>query len=255
MDLPVRLLFAQAIVTRVEPAGNGAYTHWGVEAFVELKNIAYQKDVRFRWWGYNMDPQDTQAVYLRSSNCNQEIWHIVSPTRRVWSHAGSSEPIRFAINYQVSGESYWDNNRGQDYSVQLYASPSSRFSLGALKVLLLDASTGGSSFKGSIVVKHLGNVKRIQVIYTTDGWTHFQAIEASYCWGEQQQEDWEFSAPPGSLGDAVFDEIRFAIKYEVNDITYWDNNAGLDYSVSTAGSISVSRLTLEDIVNRLAVNE
>jgi len=114
MHVPVKLLFARRIVLSTERLQNGATLYWAVEAFIEVENIAYEKRVVVRW--RNVKCVDTEATYLRSSGGNTEIWRAVSPTHSCWSNEGpKTESIKFAIRYDVPGETFWDNNGGSDY--------------------------------------------------------------------------------------------------------------------------------------------
>lgn len=244
MESPVRLLFANSIETgRGVPAGSNVTIYWAVEAYIEVENLAYQKQV-----GARFGSQDTEATYVGPSWRNREIWRVVSPSGTSWR--GSSDSIRFAIYYRIGGETYWDNNGGRDYSVTFAGKPHESYALGALRLLVVRVSIGDKRFSGDIIVKNLGYRKHVEVIYTTDGWVHTKTTPARYRWSTRDQEYWEFSAPPQDLDDAER-EIRFAVKYEVNGSTYWDNNAGRDYAVKDYANFNLP-MSLADVLKQLA---
>jgi hypothetical protein len=233
MHLPVKLLFARRTVLSAERLPNGMTLFWAVEAFIEVENIAYEKRVVVRW--LNVECVDTEATYVRSSGGNTEIWRAVSPTHSCWSTEGpGTESIKFAIRYDVAGETYWDNNGGWDYSCAFWNRDS--LVLGPnllLKSAVVVEGTGGEYLQGEIFIRNLDYAKRVDVIYTTDRWVHVQKAAASFREGANAQlghpnEVWIFSAPLGRQKDFSV-EVRFALRYEVDGKVYWDDNVGLDY--------------------------
>jgi Carbohydrate/starch-binding module (family 21) len=234
MHVPVKLLFARRIVLSTERLHNGLTVFWAVEAFIEVENIAYEKRVVVRL--RNGECVDTEATYLRSSGGNTEIWRAVSPTHSCWSNEGpKTESIKFAIRYDVAGETFWDNNGGCDYYCACWNNDSSVV-LGPnvlLKSAAVAEGAGGEYLQGQIFIKNLGYAKRVDVIYTTDRWVHAQKAPASFREEADAQlghpnEVWEFSAPLGRQKDFSV-EVRFALRYEMDGKVSWDDNVGLDY--------------------------
>ncbi|MBT2290113.1 hypothetical protein J7E73_13350 [Paenibacillus albidus] len=93
---------------------------------------------------------------------------------------------------------------------------------------------GYVGFSGNIDVANLGPVKNVTVHYTTDN-TKWYDTSASYVGSaDVNREKWHFGI---SRTDSSIDHlelknlsfIKFAIKYEVNNQTYWDNNGGANY--------------------------
>lgn len=93
---------------------------------------------------------------------------------------------------------------------------------------------GYVGFSGNIEVANLGPQKNVTVHYTTDN-INWYDTSASYVGPtDVSHEKWHFSiSTNGSttehseLKDLPF--IKFAIKYEVNNQTYWDNNGSANY--------------------------
>ncbi|MNB75965.1 putative phosphatase regulatory subunit [compost metagenome] len=93
---------------------------------------------------------------------------------------------------------------------------------------------GYVGFSGNIDVANLGTVKNVTVHYTTDN-TNWYDTSASYVGPtDGTHEKWNFSI---FTNDSTTDHselknlsfVKFAIKYEVNNQTYWDNNGGVNY--------------------------
>ncbi|MBY9078822.1 hypothetical protein KIH86_27895 [Paenibacillus sp. HN-1] len=93
---------------------------------------------------------------------------------------------------------------------------------------------GYVGFSGNIDVANLGAVKNVTVHYTTDN-TNWYDTSASYVGPtDGSHEKWYFgistngsTTDHSELKDLSF--VKFAIKYEVNNQTYWDNNGGVNY--------------------------
>jgi hypothetical protein len=62
----VKLVLARRIVLGTKPLRNGATVYWGVEAFIEVANIAYERRVVVRW--RNGECSDTEATCVRPAN-------------------------------------------------------------------------------------------------------------------------------------------------------------------------------------------
>ncbi|TAA41814.1 carbohydrate-binding protein [Corallincola spongiicola] len=80
-------------------------------------------------------------------------------------------------------------------------------------------------FKGDILVENLAYDKKVTVVASING-EEWQEYEADYAESlDNGLELWRFSEmSPYSLS-----EYQFAIKYEVNGETFWDNNNHSDY--------------------------
>ncbi|MCX7923983.1 MAG: CBM21 domain-containing protein [Clostridia bacterium] len=85
--------------------------------------------------------------------------------------------------------------------------------------------------KGHISIQNLGTNKKVTVScnYGT-GWT---TVPATYVrTASDGYEAWYFETPKS----ASYATCSFAIKYEVNGATYWDNNGGSNYNLSNANN-------------------
>lgn len=85
-------------------------TNKDINGTIQLKNIAYEKDVRIRyttdnWATYN----EVSAQYLFSVDDRIEEWKFELPP--------TEDTVEFAISYTVNGTTYWDNNFGENYTV------------------------------------------------------------------------------------------------------------------------------------------
>ncbi|XP_046560704.1 glycogen-binding subunit 76A-like [Haliotis rubra] len=101
----------------------------------------------------------------------------------------------------------------------------------AQKVYLENAVMEGVTITGVIRVANIAFDKTVQVRYSTDRWTTFHDIAASYvlnsCDGPTDRFSFSIVAP------AVFDvgfRLEFAIAYSTSCTVFWDNNGGMNYA-------------------------
>ena len=98
---------------------------------VLVRNLAYHKQVVIRYTTDNWNTYtDVNAWYSQTSNFNPygdsnysaEFWNFEGETLTFTkAHSGQSlagampNDIQFAIRYTVNGQTFWDNNNGQNY--------------------------------------------------------------------------------------------------------------------------------------------
>lgn len=91
---------------------------------------------------------------------------------------------------------------------------------------------------GYVEVENIAYDKKVTIHYSFDGveWADCEAEYYKPTWGNY--EAWKFETPtklPSYRGSIT---VQFAIKYEVNGQTYWDNNNGKNYSIHAGYSDS-----------------
>jgi|GEM_PF-1581378 len=106
----------------------------GVWVDATVQNIAYSKEVSILWTDDDWTTSQTaNLTYDYSLPNNYEVWGVdFSPMGRLDSYyiggwhnyvtnhtrsGGTSVTIKYAISYKVNGNTYWDNNNGQNYSL------------------------------------------------------------------------------------------------------------------------------------------
>jgi len=138
----------------------------------------------------------------------------------------------FVVGYTVNGQTYWDNNGGQNYRLAKNAGPL----LG--RDVMVSAVYLYSAGNGAVDVRNVGYSKVVEVVYTTNNWKTVMVAQASYggsriyygysSFDNPNQygvERWYFFLP-----SFAGKEVKYAISYKVNGQTYWDNNEGLNYT-------------------------
>lgn len=102
----------------------------------------------------------------------------------------------------------------------------------ASKVSLENCLVTDLSITGIVRVANIGFHKVVRVRYTINNWVTFYDIMASYvqnsCDGPTDRFSFTIVAP-AEIGTGG--KLEFAISFTVNDVMYWDNNDGRNYSV------------------------
>lgn len=174
---------------------------------------------------------------------NLEIW--------VGGGLANGQPIQFAVEYEALGNIYWDNNAGYNYSLDynfdvITGAPATAV-IGP-NVLECGVVPGSDNLLGSqsgsidshgnlnvgVLVKNIAFEKQVAIVYTTDNWLTFQNAFGNYMFPsfppsstphQLNAEFWKILAPVG-----VGATGQYAVFYNVEGTTYWDNNFGLNYS-------------------------
>lgn len=186
--------------------------------YVAVKNLAYQKNVTIHYtYGTNGNWADSPATYVKAdpNDPEYEIWQF--EFQMPGSAMVDSIPLTFAIQYQVNGQTYWDNNNGNNYSVSV-TNPI------VLGKSVLKTTSIFPSYKQSIYLTNLAYEKDVKVRWTTDNGASYQEANATYdSTLPNGVEKWDI---PSSIPDGA----KFVVSYTANGITYNDNNFGNGYT-------------------------
>lgn len=207
------------------PTGTGSFSYF-TNFSVAVQNIAFTKVVRV--WGHTSS--GTWAFfpcsYVRSVPGDNEIWH---------AHVTGTEIDQFALEYQVAGNIYWDNNSGYDYRLDTSAAHTDGIGTAVINpnVLVVAVDVLAGTLNVLILVKNIQFAKTVGIVYTTDNWGTFHTALASYQRNypppkqphQVDAELWEVNVPLGAGANG-----GFAAFYAVDGATYWDNNFTLNYS-------------------------
>lgn len=238
---PVRLLYA---IGHSRCRGQCLPPYGVARGFVEVKNLAYQKNV-FMHYGLRHPAgawRDVPATYVGPTRPGYEVWRFETP-----EHAYSprlSADFDFALRYEVAGSTFWDNNHRANYRVSTGARTlGPKLALGASPVALSEAQTfevdGKMRFTGQVVVRDLAYHKQVRVVFTTDDWASVHETYASYArpvsaglGPAQNTEVWAFDTVLPNVAD-----LEFAVQYRVEGRSHWDNNFRRNYRMSVPGKL------------------
>lgn len=224
-DQPVQLISANLYIYK--------YGYVGFSGNIEVSNLSPEKNVTIHYTPGDGRWYDTDASYEGPTDSTHEQWKfLVSTNSMNNTHPEliNAQTIQFAIKYEVNGQTYWDNNNGQNYSVSRYTDSSTI--LGKPNVLRAYDSLYLNNFEGSVYVKNLNYSKEVKIVYTTDNWNTTREGHASYSIpanSDDSVENWHYSF---NNIDSSVSQIKYAIAYTVNGQIYWDNNYGKNYTVN-----------------------
>lgn len=201
---------------------------------VEVKNLAYEKQVAIAYTTGDGQWAEVAAGYVAPADNGYESWFFAK-------ELPMGATARFAVRYTVSGQTYWDNNGGGDYHL---GGTAPTFVLGSAALKLdtasYQSSRGGFFVTGYVVLKNLGTVKDVKVVSTQNDWATVQEKAATYREPQANsngaEERWLFSIPV-SAPTTTLPTVRFALRYTVDGVTYWDNNFARNYSLNYPNSI------------------
>ena len=159
---------------------------------------------------------DTDATYVTRLDANTEIWKA-----DIASYDEVS--VEYAIKYIGDGNTYWDNNGGNNYKFKNI--------LGTANVKAGRYRTTSSGIYMNANVKNLAPTKKVIIRYTLDNWNTYHDAELEYVAATPgtNSETWSIDLEIDGFNSNSF---QYCVKYEVNGQTYWDNNFGANYDSS-----------------------
>lgn len=199
---------------------------------IEVENLGYSKNVTVHYSTDNVTWYDTSAQYAGPTDSTHEKWNFdISTSALTTDHPELKDltSIRFAIKYEVNGNTYWDNNGGSNYYNERSNHSLSSVILGKPNVLRAYDDLNSGAFSGAVYVKNINPTKTVKIIYTTDNWATTNEGYATYSSSANNFDTvdiftFSFSVPGAS-------EVKYAISYTTAGSTYWDNNYGSNYTV------------------------
>lgn len=162
---------------------------------------------------------DTEATFFTKLDNNTEIWKAEITSN--YEHL-----VEYAIKYVADGQTYWDNNNGNNYKYKDILGTVNVKAGRLYKIYSNDYSL-------CVTVKNLAPDKSVKIRYTLDNWATYQEEDLHYLSpiSETDSETWTIDL---KLDTSKLDSFQFCINYTVNGQTYWDNNFGANYDSSYA---------------------
>lgn len=205
------------------------WTH--TEFSILVDNLAYDKVVGVRW--ENADTvgwQEAQAWYELTTAEGRELWDLFL----------ANDVLQFSVIYNAGGQTFTRGPYELTGGRPDFESDTGTWLNDSVNVLVWNVGSlwsGSSTVNISVNVRNIAPEKRVQVVYTTDDWNTMQYADLSYP-GERvfhgygiipnpsiySTEIWQGSFPVGNA-----DRVEYAIVYEAEGATYWDNNFGDNY--------------------------
>jgi len=198
-----------------------------VKGFVCVKHSKYSDEKVTIHYSYDNTNQwkDVSATYSTTNNDGCEVWQFLVPDNY-------SSSCKFCIKYEVNGQTYWDNNNGNNYSVGKYDTVLGKNKVCVLHPWINFGRSESNVLKGDIAVANIGNPKVVKVRYSEDGGLTYKEANA-YNYNNPSDgglvDNWSFAIQLNSSTH----KVQFSVCYEVNGVEYWDNNFGSNYILTS----------------------
>lgn len=187
---------------------------------IEVQNIALQKQVEvYSTSGALL----VSASYVGASDTSgYENWEFSTTLTGVTGAA-------FYVKYTVNGQTYYDNNGGNNFSISTDPLSGADDIVLAKSSLITNASASNSTtIYGVVTLKNLAYQKTVNVTYTTDNWATNHTVAANFSTPHFNDENWTFSITGLSSGQ----QVKYYVDYFVNNTHYYDNNLKRNYSIT-----------------------
>ncbi len=221
---PVSLRSASA---GTAPTPTGSHSYFAFFS-VLVDNLAFDKQVSIlahddvTGWNFHA------CSFSVSTPGNGEIWT---------AQLGSPAIDQFVIEYQVLGQTFWDNNGAANYLLDIAAAEArdgtNTVALNTNVLVQGHFADSTGTLGVDLLLRNLDFTKQVGLVYTTDGWATFHSASGVFQEGfapfnhpsQPNAESWHIAAPVG-----IGQHGQFAVFYSVNGTTFWDNNFGVNYS-------------------------
>lgn len=201
---------------------------------VRVKNLAFKKEVFVHHLTTNGDWVDIPLSYKQNIPIGYEIWEgEVAPDTPLYGDT-------FAIKYVVDGNTYWDNNGGNDYSMPVsigaYLAPDVQIILDSYNTRVVNRAV---IISADVRINQQATYEsKVEVVYTTDGWATTQKTElrfneyyrvgySEYILSPNQYEISKYETKIRLEDEAK--AIEYYVIYTVDGQEYRDNNYGNNY--------------------------
>lgn len=179
-------------------------------------NSASNKSVSVHYSAESNEWQDVDAAYVTNLDNDTEIWSATV--------SGFAVGEEYAIKYVGDGQTYWDNNNGNNYTMTDV--------LGQANIIVDRLSyQQPSGYRIEAILKNIAYNKVVKVIYTQDNWQTRKEALLSYSSSDANTgyERWGVTL---NLDENKMDSFQYFVSYEVNGQTFLDNKVGTNYDRS-----------------------
>jgi maltose 6'-phosphate phosphatase len=230
----IKLLYVENVITR------RTTTVQQLSFVMLVRNLSYEKSVDILWAGEDGIWHTLPAHYHSSVDNDREYWVARKPFTLL---ATKSLPgnVRFAVRYRVLGEEYWDNNQGENFSVQADSGIKIAHDIPVLNIRFEDDLPDGQTYVPiAVAVKQCLEPERVTITWTNDNW---RTTQSTSCRFRRNYWDSEFSSNtrnPNHYGIQIWNgalklndagRVRYRITCDTRKGVFWDDNFGRNYTI------------------------
>ncbi len=217
--------------------------------YVEVDSIPFSKSVIVHHKMSDGTWANFPLKKIRATNTQSEIWGwelnygVGTPDAARFANVGFSD--EFAVRYAVNGQVYWDNNNGINYSISNPLVTDGMFMQAGLNVSAdtyhstFTASTTNNNLRIFADIRNMSFNKEVSLVYSTNNWKTVKYANFTYAntYGfggsnysinptSKEFEKWSVMVTLPLSATSV----KYAIRYKVNGVEYWDNNYNKNYT-------------------------
>ncbi len=233
----IQLLYVENIINRKKRAPRQELIF-----FIQVKDISYDKQIDVLWAGEDGVWQTLPACFYSQQHDGRQYWWARA-TFHLTANRSLPGNIQFGLRYRVSGQEFWDNNRGCNYDSQadsgIQLGSSKRIHNIGFKNQLKD---GQKSVPVTIAINQSIHAESVTIHWTLDNWQHTRKT-ACYCknnyWDRvaksnaRNPNQYGIQLWYGRLKTADAFRLQYCISCEGSaGESLWDNNEGSNYVVS-----------------------
>ncbi len=215
--------------------------------YAEVANIAYQKQVFVHHKLADGTWADLPLRFHQAADPGTEIWKLDTSYGGYYnSYILGNQDLgnEYVLKYVVNGQTYWDNNNGQNYKVTNPYGSDGTYLREGVNILADTYKSYFSSFNSTVTLyadlRNLAYQKNVTLVYTTDNWRTVRRAPLNfmqyYSTGNGSTltnpnangiERWSVNVQL----DPSVSSITYALSYQVAGAEYWDNNFGRNYTL------------------------
>lgn len=231
----IDLLYAKNLITR-----KATDVRQELSFLLLVENLAFVKRVDVVWSGEDGQWRTLPAHFHSTIDDHREYW-----LARIAFTLGPDDPlpgnVQFAVRYQTSGAEYWDNNHGENHSIQADSGIRVDQQPPLLNVEFENNLTDGQSLLPiAVAVDSSLHAKRVTVHWTRDEW---KTTHKSNCRFRRNYWDYEFlsnARNPNHYGSQIWHaalkvddafRVRYKISCETRQRVLWDDNFGKSHAI------------------------
>ncbi len=232
----IQLLYVENIISRKLKS-----TQQKLTFFIRVENIGFNKQVDILWAGEDGVWLTLEASFHSKRGETQELW-----SAEIKQQLTAKKPlpgtIKFNLRYRVNGEEFWDNNNGGNYVSEADSGIKIAGNCPVLNVRFAERLTDvQKSVPVAVAVNSSLAAKKVTIVWTKDNWLHTFKTPCFLKKDYWQKATGSAASNPNQYGMQIWSgrlnfgnafRVQYCIACESKEQTFWDNNGGLNYSLS-----------------------
>ena len=229
----IKLLYARNLITRKTGQQDLSF-------LMLVENVAFDKIIDVAWAGEDGVWHTLPATYHSTIDGSKEYWIARTACALVPDETLPGN-VEFALRYRVGGDEYWDNDHGQNYSIQADSGIVVADERPLLHIRFERGLADGQSVLPIVVAARRElQARSVTVHWSVDGW---KTTHRTSCRFRRNYWDSEFlsnARNPNQYGCQIWAtalkvddawRVQYRISCETRQQVLWDDNYGNGYAI------------------------